>query len=354
MKARSGPDRDRTGVGMPLLIAVVACMLPACSDITVDTIGVASMTLEPSELLMVEGDSAEVQAVVHGAGGEVLDGRTVTWTTDDPSIALVQEGGRVSAVGAGSTTVRAGVEGIEAGVAVTVLEGPRLGVSPEELRFQGFAVSGAVLRDTLDVSNPTHGTLSGLGVAGVDFEPAHPSEWLTWELEGTSAPTRIWVTANLDGIGPGAYTAVLEITSPRAGNSPLRVPVSLAAGEPPPEVRLSPRSIFLTATAGSTEPASQNVAVTNSGGGVLSGLGVEIQHDAGEPTGWLEGTLTATTAPTSLMVSANPRGIPPGTYGASVLVTAPGVQTGNARLSIRFEVSGPAGSAAGSSEGMSP
>ena len=241
---------------MPLLTAIVACMLPACSDITVETIGVASMTLQPSELLMVEGDSVDVQTVVRGAGGEVLDGRTVTWTTDDPSIARVQGNGRVSAVGSGSTTVRAGVEGIEAGAEVMVLEGPRLGVSPGELRFQGFARSGTVLRDTLDVSNLVHGTLSGISLAGVDFEPAHPSEWLTWELQDTSAPTRLWVTVNLEGIEPGEYAAVLEITSSRAGNSPLRAPVSLTAAEPPPEIHLSPQSIFLTATAGSTEPAS--------------------------------------------------------------------------------------------------
>jgi hypothetical protein len=346
MKLRSGPDPDRTGVVLPLLIAVVACALPACSDITVETIGVASMTLEPSDLLMVEGDSAEVQAVVRGAGGELLDGRTITWTTDDPSIARVQGSGRVSAVGAGSTTVRAGVDGVEAGAEVMVLEGPRLGSSPGELRFQGFARPGVVMWDTVEVSNLGHGTLSGIGVAGVDFEPPTPTGWLSWDLEGTSAPTRIRVAVDLEGVAPGDYSAVLEVTSPRAGNSPLRVPVSVTAVEPPPEIRVSPSSIFLTATAGSTEPASQSVAVTNSGGGILSGLGVEIQHDAGEPTGWLDATFSATTAPTSLVVRASPRGIPPGTYGAAVRVTAPGVETGSARLSIRFEVSGPAGSSA--------
>jgi hypothetical protein len=336
---------------MPLLIAVVVQLLAACSEITVETIEVASVTLEPSELLMVEGDSAEIQALVRGAGGELLDGRMITWTTDDPSIARIQGSGRVSAVGAGSTTVRAGVDGIEAGAEVTVLEGPRLGVSPGELRFQGLARSDSVLRETVEVSNLGHGTLSGIGVAGVDFDPAQFSDWLAWQLEGTSAPTRLRVTVNLEGVDPGEYAAALEISSPRAGNSPLRVPVSVTAVEPPPEIRLSPTSISLTATAGSTEPASQSVAVTNAGGGILSGLGVEIHYDEGEPTGWLDATLSATTAPTSLMVRASPRGISPGTYGATVLVTALGLETGSARLTIRFEVSGSAGSSAQNADG---
>lgn len=351
MKARLGSDGNHTEVVMLLLIAIVVQMLPACSEITVETIEVASVTLEPSELLMVEGDSAEIHAVVRGAGGEDLSGRSVTWTTDDPSVARVQGGGRVRAMGAGSTTVRAGVEGVEDSAEITVQEGPRLGGSQSEIRFQGFARSDSVLKETMEVSNLGHGTLSGIGVAGVDFEPAQHSGWLAWELEGSSAPTRLRVTVKLEGVDPGEYTATLEITSPRAGNSPLRVPVSLTAGEPPPEIRLSPASIFLTATRGSTEPASQNVSVTTAGGGVLSGLGVEVEFDNGEPTGWLDATLSASTAPTSLMVTASPRGISPGTYGATVLVTAQGLDTGSARLTIRFEVSGPAGSSTQNSVG---
>ena len=353
MKVRAGSDRNRTGAVMPLLVFVVVCMLPACSEITVETIEVASVTLEPSELLMVQGDSAEILAVVRGPGGEDLGGRSITWTTDDPSIARVQGTGRVTAVGPGSTTVRAGVEGVEAGAEIMVQEGPRLGVSRGELRFQGFARSDSMLRDTVEVTNLGYGTLSGIGVVGVDFEPPELSEWLAWELQGTSAPARLRVSVSLEGIDPGEYTAALEITSPRAGNSPLRVPVSLTAVEPLPEIRLSPSSIFLTATAGSTEPASQNVAVTNAGGGVLSGLRVEIQHEDGEPTGWLDATLSATTAPTSLMVRASPRGVSPGAYGATVLVTAPGLETGSARLTIRFEVSGPAGGSTRNSAGSS-
>jgi hypothetical protein len=92
----------------------------------------------------------------------------------------------------------------------------------------------------------------------------------------------------------------------------------------PPAILLSPSALNFVATAIDTNPQTQNVAVSNSGGGTLNGLAVgTIQYAGGQPQGWLTASLDATTAPATLTAKVTSAGMAPGTYTATIPITSP-------------------------------
>ena len=104
-----------------------------------------------------------------------------------------------------------------------------------------------------------------------------------------------------------------------------------------PLIALSPTSVNFTQQAGAGAAPSQTVAVTNAGGGTLSGLSSTVTYAAGEPTGWLKATkptdqtvLTATAA----------LGLLAGTYHATVAVRAKTASNSPQNVAVTFTVSG--------------
>lgn len=79
--------------------------------------------------LSVEADTLEattqvqLTATARDAGGNVLTGRTFTWSSGDESVATVDNTGLVTGVGNGDATVRATAEGVSDGAEMTVYVG---------------------------------------------------------------------------------------------------------------------------------------------------------------------------------------------------------------------------------------
>jgi hypothetical protein len=87
---------------------------------------------------------------------------------------------------------------------------------------------------------------------------------------------------------------------------------------------------------GGANPASQNIAVGNAGGGNLSGLSVgAITYSAGS-TGWLQASLNSTSAPAVLTLQPVTSGLPAGNYSATVAVrsSVAGVAAQGATVSL--------------------
>jgi uncharacterized protein YjdB len=110
-----------------LLLLVIA--LSGCSEPPGSSVAVPQLSVEPAALALLQGDSAQLAAVVR-QGGAVMPGATVTWRSEAPAIATVSADGRVAAVGVGSTRVSA-LSGVAmAQVPVTVVSACRtLGVT---------------------------------------------------------------------------------------------------------------------------------------------------------------------------------------------------------------------------------
>lgn len=105
--------------------------------VTVSAIAVASVRLTPSSVNLVEGQSTQLTADARDAAGQVLSGRTITWSSNAPAIASVSSSGQVLAIAAGSATITATSEGRTATTAVSVAKRPvsSLVVSPSQLSF---------------------------------------------------------------------------------------------------------------------------------------------------------------------------------------------------------------------------
>ncbi|MBK7832773.1 MAG: Ig-like domain-containing protein [Gemmatimonadetes bacterium] len=76
---------------------------------------VASVTVALNGGSLLVGQNAQADATLRDAGGVVLTGRTVTWTSSNPSIATVSGNGTsatVAAVAPGSVTIAAASEGV--------------------------------------------------------------------------------------------------------------------------------------------------------------------------------------------------------------------------------------------------
>jgi len=105
---------------------------------------------------------------------------------------------------------------------------------------------------------------------------------------------------------------------------------------PRPAIGFSADSVGFSAAASGPNPAPDTVNVANAGGGSLAGLAVgTIGYGAGA-TSWLTATLTRTTAPDTLVLTAQTGSLAAGTYTATVPVTAVNATNSPHTLKVTF------------------
>jgi uncharacterized protein YjdB len=90
------------------------------SAITVTVPPVATVTVSPATASVTVGQTRQLSATLRDAGGNVLTGRTLTWSSSNTGIATVNGSGLVSAVAAGAATITATSEGKSGTSAITV------------------------------------------------------------------------------------------------------------------------------------------------------------------------------------------------------------------------------------------
>lgn len=112
-----------TGVaaGGPVTITARAQGKSGTAQISVIPVSVASVTLAPATATIALGETQQLTATPRDADGNVLTGRTVTWTTSDASLATVSATGLVTAVAPSPVTITATVDGKSAAAAISVI-----------------------------------------------------------------------------------------------------------------------------------------------------------------------------------------------------------------------------------------
>ncbi|HSA97263.1 MAG TPA: CARDB domain-containing protein [Acidobacteriota bacterium] len=108
-----------------------------------------------------------------------------------------------------------------------------------------------------------------------------------------------------------------------------------------PTIELSTSSLSFTATMGGASPAAQGVSIMNSGDDTLNGLAAAISYTAGQPTGWLSASLSRTTAPASMTVSATTGSLAAGTYTATISISSGVADNSPQTVAVAFLVTGP-------------
>jgi fibronectin type III domain protein len=109
-----------------------------------------------------------------------------------------------------------------------------------------------------------------------------------------------------------------------------------------PSIGLSETNKSFSASAGSGDPVAQTVAISNAGQGTLSGLAANVTYGGGQPTGWLNASLSQTTAPSTLTVTVTTGSLTAGTYTGSVAVSSAIASNSPRFLSVSFTVTSPA------------
>ena len=94
------------------------------ASITVALPPVATIAITPTTLSVVEGDTSRLRTVLTVAGGTVVTGRTVTWSSATPANATVSSAGLVTGILPGTAVITATSEGKSANTTVTITQSP--------------------------------------------------------------------------------------------------------------------------------------------------------------------------------------------------------------------------------------
>src|SRR6266568_4453385 len=88
------------------------------------TVPVASVSVSPASATVAAGQSVQLTATPKDANGTPLSGRTITWSSNNTSVAIADVNGNVTALAPGSATITATSEGQSGTAAITVTNVP--------------------------------------------------------------------------------------------------------------------------------------------------------------------------------------------------------------------------------------
>lgn len=103
-------------------LAFGAAAAVACGDSSTAPVAVASVEVTPATSTRLVGETIQLAATAKDAGGTVLTGRGVTWTTSAATVATVSASGLVTGVADGTATITATVDGKSGTAAITVVD----------------------------------------------------------------------------------------------------------------------------------------------------------------------------------------------------------------------------------------
>ncbi len=186
---------------------------------------VASVAITPNPARVLVGQNVTLTVTAKDAAGIVLSlaNRTVIWTSGSTNVATITQAGVATGVASGTSLITASVDGVSNTDLLTVF--PALIVAnPTSLDFTGEVGGDTPGSVPISITNGGQNPLDGLAMT-VTYGAGEPSGWLNATLRATTAPTTIDVNPNTVSLPLGDYTATLHVTSARAVNSPLDIPV---------------------------------------------------------------------------------------------------------------------------------
>ena len=265
------------------------------ADLTVATKSVASVVISPNPASAAIGQKARLTATPKDASGGVLTGRTITWTSGNPTVASVSAAGLVTAISAGTATISASTGGVSgtAQFQATTVAAASVSVSPtapsvrvgEDVQLTVIAkdASGNVLASrvpTWSSSNPIVATVSASGrVTGVSKGTAT----VTATVDGKSAPASVSVanaapapvasvavTLKASSINAGQSTQAVAVTRDAAGNVVTGRTITWSSGAPA-LATVSASGVVSAIAAGSVSISATSEGVSNSATLVVTG-----------------------------------------------------------------------------------
>ena len=236
--------------------------------VSLATVPVASVTVSPNPAGVAVGGTVQLTAVAKDAAGNVLTGRSISWTSNATGVATVSATGLVTGVSAGNATITATSEGKSGTAAATITAVPVASVTvspnPAAVRVGGTVQLTAVTRDSVGTM------LTGRAIA--------------WSSNATGVVT-VSAAGRVTGVAAGSatITATSEGKSGTAAVTVTLAPVATVTVSPNPASVVIAGTVQLAATlkdsAGTTLTgrvvtwaSSAPAVATVSANGLVSGL----------------------------------------------------------------------------------
>jgi uncharacterized protein YjdB len=259
-----------------VMVAASALGKDAFSIVTVNPTPVSSVRLSHANQPLRVGEVLQLSADALDAGGRVLTGRPITWSSSSVDVASVTGDGLVTAVAPGGAVITASVEGKSAAASVTVSLVPVTSVAIEP--NVSDLVVGQNTQLTAEVRDASSQILSGRVVT-----------WTTSRAQVATVSSSGVVTAIAQG------SATISATSEgRTGAATVNV-----SPRPVSAVIVSPNQVSVTVG----QATQLNVSITDSQGQILTGRPVAFTSSnaqvasvssSGVVTGVSTGTATIT------------------------------------------------------------
>jgi len=138
---------------------------------------------------------------------------------------------------------------------------PTIDLSAASFTFEANEGGSNPADQYLTVNNSGDGTLA--------WTASNNESWLTIAPASGSDGDAITLSVNITGLTPGSYTDYVTVSDPAATNDPQTAEVTLTVLEVP-EITVSTTSLQFEAIEGESNPANQDVTITNTGGGTLA------------------------------------------------------------------------------------
>jgi uncharacterized protein YjdB len=242
-------------------ISATSGVITASASLTVNAalVPVASVTVSPAAGTVTIGGAMQLTATLKDAAGATLTGRTITWSSSNPTVANVSSSGLVSAVSVGVTIISATAEGVTGTSEVTAAVAPVASVVPalpsSTIGVASQLQATATIKDDNGqvVTRAITWRSSNTGVATIS-----PTGLITAVSAGTST-----ITATAEGV---SGTVVLTVVGTPTLNI---VQVSPAVGS----TQISIETVFQVTFSENIDPTTVNsttVALTSFGSPVAA------------------------------------------------------------------------------------
>ena len=192
-------------------IHATSANLTATSHVVVTSGAVQRVVVQPSSTTLPIGGQKQFRADAFGAAGQLLSGRTVSWSSSNLSAAAVTQQGFLTAIANGSGEIRATIEGVSGTSTVVVSSAPTL-LAPTLVRpgtslspgptisstsptIEWTAVAGALtyglhIRDitagSVAYDNDNVGAVTSLSLPSNSLTGGHGYRWYMDARTGTS------------------------------------------------------------------------------------------------------------------------------------------------------------------------
>ncbi len=221
---------------------------------------VATVSVSLGASSVAAGGTTQATAVAQDANGNVLTGRTVSWSSATPAVATIDGvTGAITAVSAGTTLITATIEGHAGTATLTVTSGGGSPPPPPPPPVPVASVTVGLGASSVVVGSTTKATATTRDANGKVLT----GRTITWTSSNTSQAT-VSATGVVTGVAAGTVN-IIAMSEGKTGSATLTV----TAAPPPPVATVSVSLATSSITAGTTTQAT--ATTKDAGGNVLTG-----------------------------------------------------------------------------------